>query len=440
MRPMQHSKCETKAPTCLARVLFVCFVLLCSFSFLCTDTAQAFSSSYSSSRGRNAGGRRGHSSSRRRSSSSSHLSRRGGGSLRRPNRPPSILLDSFMSDDPITDPCYDEKTKKPTACLPDFVNAAYGLPVEASSTCGDPARQFCTSAKKNPFDVESSFSALPQKRKRTTDKFGFGSSFLTQTGGGKSESGEELGECRICDRNSFEHSHPPEFLTDLHNPNNITCWQSDLMSSKTASGSSSLSQFGKVDIGSQNVTLTISLKKKYELTYVSLHFCHQKPKSMALYKSMDHGRSWQPFQFYSDDCRAVFQRDADVTITRSNEQEPLCVDSHLKEDASSARIAFSTLANRPSSEDFENSPVLQDWVTATDIRIVFPFNEKETSSKSKKEASTTKKPYFKKKTPTVTKLRPKVDVIRSQMCRDFAICPQPVRNGFLSGRRLACAH
>merc|ERR1719400_2600222 len=93
---------------------------------------------------------------------------------------------------------------------------------------------------------------------------------------------------------------------------------------------------------------------------------------MAIYKSMDHGRSWQPFQFYSDDCRAVFQRDNDVTITRSNEQEALCVDSHIKEDASSARIAFSTLANRPSSEDFENSPVLQDWVTATDIRVVFP--------------------------------------------------------------------
>ena len=375
---------KNKSPNCLSKVCFAYLIILCSVSLLCTETVQAYSSSYRSSR-------RNYNSNNRRSSSSSLLRR---SSLNR--KKPSVLFDSFMSDDPISDPCIDEKTKKPVACLPDFVNAAYGLPVEASSTCGDPPRQFCASTE----PLLSSAQDFNRKKKRTTE---FGGPSLLPT---YDKNGNEIGECRVCDLNSYENSHPPEFLTDLHNPNNITCWQSDLMSNSNKGGISS--KFGNVDVGAENVTLTISLKKKYELTYVSLHFCHQKPKSMAIYKSMDHGRSWQPFQFYSDDCRAVFQRDLDVTITRSNEQEALCVDSHIKEDATSARIAFSTLANRPSSDDFENSPVLQDWVTATDIRVVFPIIEKDAMTAEK---TTTMKPFVKKKKPT--NARPKVDIIRS---------------------------
>ena len=108
------------------------------------------------------------------------------------------------------DPCYDAKLKRPQACVPDFVNAAYGVPVKASSTCLD------------------------------------------------NKSGH------VCN----EKANGPFFLTDLHNPNNVTCWKSDFVNEDTK----------------ENVTLTVSLKKKYELTYVSLHFCHAKPNSMAILK------------------------------------------------------------------------------------------------------------------------------------------------------------
>merc|ERR1711971_1433006 len=77
-------------------------------------------------------------------------------------------------------------------------------------------------------------------------------------------------------------------------------------------------------------------------------------------------------QYYSAECRAVFGRQQRTPISRANEQEPLCLNEYDQNDKASTRIAFSTLADRPSAEDFENSPVLQDWVTATDIRIVFP--------------------------------------------------------------------
>lgn len=128
-----------------------------------------------------------------------------------------------------------------------------------------------------------------------------------------------------------------------------------------------------------NVSLTLSLGKKYELTYVSLQFCPSTPKpdSIAIFKSMDYGKTWQPFQFYSSQCRRVYGRPNRATITKSNEQEARCTDAHrytggdMLGFGQTSRIAFSTLEGRPSALDFDVSPVLQDWVTATDIKVVF---------------------------------------------------------------------
>jgi len=242
---------------------------------------------------------------------------------RRVNR---AFLKMFEEEAAQADPCHDDETDKPRQCVPDFVNAAYGVPIEASSTCGSPPARHCYTPPNIPFRKSKSHDV-----------------------------------CVICDADKPTKQHPPTYLTDLNNPNNVTCWNSELLP---------LMKEG-------NINLTLSLGKKYELTYISLQFCNQKPHSLAIYKSMDHGKTWQPFQFYSGQCRNVWDRDHRVAIGRANEQEALCLDTHLTQDGAGSRIAFSTLADRPSAEDFENSPVLQDWVTATDIRVVFPIKHLE---------------------------------------------------------------
>ncbi|XP_013408519.1 netrin-1 isoform X1 [Lingula anatina] len=229
----------------------------------------------------------------------------------------SSFLTMFAAQQNPPDPCYDEMGN-PKRCIPDFVNAAFGKEITASSTCGSPPNRFCQVSP-------------------SVDKF-------------------KAMHCDICDAKHPKRMHPPSYLTDLNNPNNLTCWMSE-----------PFVQYPN------NVTLTLSLAKKFELTYISLQFCSPRPESMALYKSVDHGRSWVPFQYYSSQCKEMYGKPPRGMITKANEQEALCTDinSNSPEPISGGRVAFSTLEGRPSAYDFMNSPVLQDWVTATDIRVVF---------------------------------------------------------------------
>nr|AVK72273.1 netrin [Xenoturbella bocki] len=225
-------------------------------------------------------------------------------------------LNVFAAQQNPPDPCYNEEDES-VRCIPDFVNAAFGREVVGSSTCGVPPNRYCVLSRPDP-NVEVQRS------------------------------------CHICDANSPKRRHPASHLTDLNNPNNLTCWISEYVQHP------------------QNVTLTLSLGKKFELTYVSLQFCSPRPDSMSVFKSMDFGRTWMPFQYYSAQCRRMYNRPNRGVVTKQNEQEALCTDAHSSMDPySGARVAFSTLEGRPSAFDFDNSPVLQDWVTATDIKVVF---------------------------------------------------------------------
>lgn len=227
---------------------------------------------------------------------------------------PQGLSDLHDGQQSSSNPCYDA-IGEPKMCVPEFVNIAYGKEVVASSTCGTPPSRYCKSSI--------------------------------------NKEGKVVRNCFICDASHPKRRHPPSYLTDNNNSNNLTCWMSE-----------PFIQYPK------NVTLKLSLGKKYELTYILLQFCSARPDSMAIYKSMDFGKTWIPFQYYSSDCEGMYGKKPGVVITKANQQEALCSNVHSNINTpGGARVAFSTLENRP--VDFDSSPVLWDWVTATDVMFVF---------------------------------------------------------------------
>lgn len=120
------------------------------------------------------------------------------------------------------DPCYDDEGS-PKRCQPDFVNAAFGRQVVASSTCGTPSvSKYCMTSRDRDGRVGRS--------------------------------------CYVCDAAQPRRRHPASYLTDLNNPNNLTCWMSNLIGSGGGSGSGELS-------ASNNVTLTLSFGKKFEVSW-----------------------------------------------------------------------------------------------------------------------------------------------------------------------------
>lgn len=217
------------------------------------------------------------------------------------------------------DPCYGSDGK-PVRCEPETLDPIFRATVRASETCGE----------QNP--IVLCRTRADQLHKETRD-------------------------CDLCQM-SGPSSHPVKYLTDAHNPSNATCWYSNGLTTD--------------ELGERrNVTVDISFGKKYDISSVVLHFCTCRPETMAIYKSKDHGKNWEPFQYYSKRCRSVFGMNPRSPTARTTLPEAVCSDREsdpypatggtvsLQVKHSTGAVTSPHLAHR-----------LEEWPIATDVKIV----------------------------------------------------------------------
>ncbi|XP_071011165.1 laminin subunit gamma-3-like [Oncorhynchus clarkii lewisi] len=226
----------------------------------------------------------------------------------------TLLLRSLSLIHGAMDSCYDDNEGVPSRCMPKFENAAFNRTVMASNVCGSPTEDYCM-----------------------------------QTGSTRS-----CHHCRVSDPGL---SHNASLLTDFHTDEEPTWWQSQSM-------------FYGVQ-HPNSVNLTLHLSKAFEITYVSLKFYTSRPESFAIYKRTSEDGPWIPYQYYSASCTKTYGKNNKGYI-RPGDDERMAVCNDEFSDISpliGGNVAFSTLEGRPSAYNFDQSAVLQEWVTATDLLI-----------------------------------------------------------------------
>ncbi|TDH02216.1 hypothetical protein EPR50_G00170750 [Perca flavescens] len=174
-----------------------------------------------------------------------------------------------------------------------------------------------------------------------------------------------------CDASNPDLAHPPQLMQDKERTGLLTYWQTVTWRRHPEP---------------LLANITMSWNKSLELTDdILITFEYGRPTIMVLDKSMDHGRSWQPYQFYADDCMDAFKMPpkrvsdlspANVTRVICTEQYSRWVGSKSDKNVKfEVRARFAVFAG-PRLQNMDNLYTrmesmkgLRDFFTFTNLRM-----------------------------------------------------------------------
>ncbi|XP_077078781.1 netrin-G2 isoform X2 [Siphateles boraxobius] len=121
-----------------------------------------------------------------------------------------------------------------------------------------------------------------------------------------------------CDASTKELAHPPELMKDRERTGLITYWQTVTWS-----------RYPEPLLAN----ISLSWNKSLELTDdIQITFEYGRPTIMVLDKSLNYGRTWQPYQYYADDCFETFgmssKRVQDLSAT--NVTRVICTEQYSR--------------------------------------------------------------------------------------------------------------
>ncbi|XP_022533328.2 laminin subunit alpha-5 isoform X2 [Astyanax mexicanus] len=161
--------------------------------------------------------------------------------------------------------------------------------------------------------------------------------------------------CDTCDSADSNRAHPITNAID----GTERWWQSPPLSRST--------EYNQVNV-------TLDLGQLFHVAYVLVKFANSpRPDLWVLERSVDFGKTYQPWQFFASSKRDCIEQFGQRTIERIyRDNDVICTTEYSRiVPLENGEIVVSLVNGRPGAMNFSYSPVLREFTKATNIRLRF---------------------------------------------------------------------